>query len=413
MKPIRKITGAVLVLVMLLSMCMMSGCAILDLLPFGKYTVTFNLNGGELISGDLVQEVRKGEAAVAPVVEMERYDLSWDRNFTNVTEDITVNAIWEKAVMSSTEIAAYVQERTVTVNVVSITGGGGTGSGFFIDDQGTLVTNYHVIEGAAEISIQVEDGATYNVAQVVDFSQVYDLAILKIDYNSSAYLTLSEEPAQTGETVYAVGSALGTLTGTFTTGTVSSTDRTLGLINCLQMDAAISHGNSGGPLVNVYGEVLGVNSFSYTEGESLNLAIKVDHIRELPMDKHMTVNEYKEWYITESNRSWSPQDGEGGFYYSTINTYQTVTGAECLYSVDDQNQPFSGYIDMSNYYIYNYNASQYDQYISYLKAMGFEFDSDEVFRGGTSYYYINELTGHLIDMFVTSDGAQLWIWVYA
>jgi len=231
-----------------------------------------------------------------------------------------------------------------------------------------------------------------------------------VDYMGSKYLELCEDAAMAGETVYAVGSALGTLSGTFTTGTISSTSRTIGLIDCLQMDAAISHGNSGGPLVNEYGEVLGVNSFSYTDGESLNLAIKVDYIRQLPMDKNMTVNEYEEWFTTESSRSWSPQDDYGDFYYSTVNTYHAVTGASCLYSVTGEDYE-SGYHDMCDYYIYDYDMAEYDEYVAYLKSQGFLFDSDETFGGGISYYYYNDLSGVLVDLFVTSDNESLMIWV--
>ena len=108
-----------------------------------------------------------------------------------------------------------------------------------------------------------------------------------------------------------MGSALGTLTGTFTGGMVSSVSRTIGLIDCIQMDSAISSGNSGGPLVNEYGEVVGINAFSYINGENLNLAIKVATLDKLARDKNYTLNDYKEWYITEASRSFSPMDDSG------------------------------------------------------------------------------------------------------
>lgn len=409
----RKVLSLALALVMILSMCMLSGCSVLDMISgFGKHTVVFNLNGGTLVSGELVQEVKNGGSAVPPVAENGRMSLSWDKSFTDVKEDITVNAVWENTAMTSTEVAAYTQERTVTVYSTHINGSQASGSGFFIDNQGTMVTNYHVIEGSAALSVQVHDGGTYDVLQVVDFNPVHDLAILKVDYVSNNYLTLCPTPAQTGEVVYAVGSALGTLTGTFTTGTVSSTSRTIGLIDCLQMDAAISHGNSGGPLVNEYGEVLGVNSFSYVDGESLNLAIKADYINQMAMDKNWTVNEYEEWFTTESNRSWSPQDGEGNYFFSTVNTYHAVTGAACQFSVDEDGSMIPGYTDMCEYYIYNYDLANYDAYVAYLKTQGFVFDSDEVFGGGISYYYVNELSGMMIDLFVTTNNENLWIWAW-
>ena len=180
-------------------------------------------------------------------------------------------AQWTKVALSSTDLAEYVQERTVTVNVTKIAGDNTAGSGFFIDDEGTIVTNYHVIESATAMSVEVNSGGSYDVEEsIVDFSKIYDLAILKIDMTGNEYLDISKEDVKTGEQVYAVGSSLGTLTGSFTAGIVSSTSRIVGLIDCIQMDAAISSGNSGGPLVNVYGEVVGINAYSYINGENLN-----------------------------------------------------------------------------------------------------------------------------------------------
>ncbi|HPR39556.1 MAG TPA: trypsin-like peptidase domain-containing protein [Oscillospiraceae bacterium] len=374
------------------------------------YTVSFDLNGGELVSGETQQRVAEGSAAVAPEATNGRLELSWDKDFTNVTGDMTVTAQWNKAAMSTTDLAAYVQERTVTVNVETVTGNSAAGSGFFIDDQGTIVTNYHVIDGAVSMSVEVSDGATYSVQKIIDFSQVYDLALLKIDVSGNSYLELSTDGVKTGEQVYAVGSALGTLTGSFTAGTVSSTSRTVGMIDCIQMDAAISSGNSGGPLVDIYGDVVGINTYSYVDGENLNLAIKTSTLDVLSRDKNYTVNDYKEWYITESSRSYSPYDGTY-YYYSTVNTYQVVTGAECLYSVDTYGNYSEGYYECSEFDMYDYVVSEYDAYVAYLKSIGFVFQDSEIFDGGTSYYYMNEKDGILVDLFITLDNANLCIWV--
>ena len=232
------------------------------------------------------------------------------------------------------------------------------------------------------------------------------------------YLELAEKDARTGEQVYAVGSALGTLTGSFTGGMVSSTKRTYGEIDCIQMDAAISPGNSGGPLVNVYGEVVGINTASYTSGENLNLAIKVSELDRLAKDKNWSVKEFKEWYEQESSRSWSPtykkSDGSTGYLYSLVNNYQTVTGAKCLQSCDngEEGKKVDGYRDMFDYYIYEYNTSEYDKYVEYLKSIGFEYEDSETKDNwtGTSYYYYNEKDEIMIDLYVLKDFSQIWIW---
>ena len=413
MKTVTKALSIILIATMLLSL--LTGCG---LLRKPQYTVTFDPNGGELVSGSLTQTITKGESAVPPTLKNGRMELSWSGSWENIEADTTVTAQWTKVPMSTSDLAEYVQERTVTVNVSTLNGGGSTGSGFFIDDHGTIVTNFHVIDLAAEITVEAGTGGSYPVEYVVDFNNIYDMAILKIDWEGSPYLELATEPARTGDSVYAVGSALGELTGTFTAGTVSSTKRTYGKIDCIQMDAAISNGNSGGPLVNEYGEVVGINTASYVNGENLNLAIKIEQLSMLARDKNWTVREFKEWYETESSRSWSPvrtdSSGQRHYYYSLVNHYGQVTGAVCLYSVDELesgNDVHDGYLDMYDFYVYDYYSNQYDQYVEYLKSVGFEYQESEQFGGGTSYYYYNEKDEILVDLFILKDFSQIWIWV--
>lgn len=402
----RKINLVSLLTALLLCVALLSGC--------GSHTVTFDLNGGNLVSGELEQEVKDGEAAVPPEAENGRLALSWNGDYSNITEDTTITAEWTKVPMDTADLAEYVRERTVTVNVLTLNDRQNTGSGFFIDSDGTIVTNFHVINLAKEISVEIGSGATYQVQKVVDFSNTSDIAILKIDVTDQPYLELADEDTRVGEQVYAVGSALGSLTGSFTSGVVSSTSRQYGRSECIQMDAAISSGNSGGPLVNVYGEVVGINTASYTAGENLNLAIKVSTLENLSRDKNWTVTEYKEWYEQEASRSWSPvyyESGEATYLYSLVNNYQTVTGAVCRYSagLSSDSDQRTGYWDMYDRYIYNYDADQYDEYTAYLRNEGFEYQESENFKEGTSYYYYNEKDNIMLDLFVLKDFSQIWI----
>lgn len=330
----------------------------------------------------------------------------------------------QKMEMSSEEIAEYVQQRTVTVNVTTITGGTGSGSGFFIDAHGTIVTNYHVIDKGTSMTVQAVDGATYDVEQIVDFSPLYDLAILKISLENTPFLNFAPDEAKAGQTVYAVGSALGDLTGTFTAGMVSNTSRMIGKIDCLQMDAAISPGNSGGPLVNSRGEVVGINTFSRTAGENLNFAIKTSVLDSLQRDKNYTVNEFKEWYAKESSRSFSPFDGKN-YYYSLVNRYEAVTKATCISSIDGDLEDIAnylvgddlqdidiwdGFIDCSQIYMYEHDTEEYDKYVDYLKENGFVFQSDtQSTILGTDYLYLNEKDSILIILTVTYNGEYLFV----
>ena len=96
-----------------------------------EYTVTFDLNGGVLESGALVQTVREGESATPPEVSFGRKELTWDGDWQNVTEDRTVTAQWKKVAMESADLAEYVQDRTVTVNVTCFDGSTHRPSGLY------------------------------------------------------------------------------------------------------------------------------------------------------------------------------------------------------------------------------------------------------------------------------------------
>ena len=189
--------------------------------------------------------------------------------------------------------------------------------------------------------------------------------------------------------MYAVGSSLGILDGSFTSGTVSSTKRMHGKIECIQMDASIASGNSGCPLVNVYGEVVGVNAFSYTYGQNANMAIKIAMLDKLDQARNLSLAGYQEWYNKETSRSYSPFDSDLNYYYSTVNRYETVTGQKCLYSVTQDMQYETGYVDMCLDYGYSYVASELDQYTDYLNSIGFEYDT--ALSAENEYIYYSEI----------------------
>ena len=314
--------------------------------------------------------------------------------------------------MSAPDLAEYVQKRTVTINVKT-ENGSGTGSGFFIGDDGTIATSYHVIDGATEIKVEIFDGGTYSVQRIVDFNALYDVAIIKIDVENTPYLKLCDEKIRTGETVYAVGSSLGFLNGTFSNGMISSAARPVGIITCIQTTAPISEGNSGGPLVNAYGEVVGINAFSYARGNSLNLAVHIDHLQDLARNKNWTLNKFREWYDKEIHRSYKIYDVENDeFLDSKINTYQIVTGATCKYSTNDYDfsDKVSGYKEEYMLYWYDYKVDEFDKYTEYLSSVGFEYQKKEEYADGTSYYYMDTFNYYRADIFVTTDYVVVYIY---
>ena len=141
-----------------------------------------------------------------------------------------------------------------------------SGSGVFISDQGYILTNNHVVEGTREVSIVLSDG-TEQRAEIVGTDLYADIAVLKTDGNVPAVATLgNSDVLDPGESVIAIGSPLGNFKNTVTVGVVSAMGRSIDtgngyqIENLIQTDAAINHGNSGGPLVNLAGEVIGINT---------------------------------------------------------------------------------------------------------------------------------------------------------
>jgi S1-C subfamily serine protease len=158
-----------------------------------------------------------------------------------------------------------------------------TGSGFFISEDGHAVTCLHVLENAASAKITLLNGDEYDVLGAVAVSHENNLVILSIghgrrDFN---YLHLADSDIiKTGGIVYALGSPR-SLLNAITEGIVSNTDREVSGDSLIQFTAPISFGSGGSPVLNTLGQVIGVASSSFTHAQNLNLAIRVNYIKEL------------------------------------------------------------------------------------------------------------------------------------
>lgn len=164
--------------------------------------------------------------------------------------------------------------------------GGSLGSGFVVGEEGVIVTNYHVLEGATSAEVQFNDGRKEPVAGIFKVDHERDLIVFKINVPQGGVKSLSVAdslPAK-GINVATFGAPRG-LSFTTSEGIVSGlrNAKEVGHAagNYVQTTAAISGGNSGGPLVNMYGEVIGVNTFKRTDGESLNFAVSCLDIRDM------------------------------------------------------------------------------------------------------------------------------------
>ena len=155
----------------------------------------------------------------------------------------------------------------------------GTGTGFIVDNEGHVVTNAHVVDGASDLVVAFEDGREV-AATVVGQDDLLDIAVVRLDLPDGSGVPAvacfgDSETLRPGDQVVAIGSALGEFTNTVSEGTVNAKGRTLdggyGLSSLIQHDAEIWHGNSGGPLLNLRGEVVGVNAAGIS-GEMMGTA---------------------------------------------------------------------------------------------------------------------------------------------
>lgn len=183
------------------------------------------------------------------------------------------------------ETASLLQ--TVKKAVVTVRFGARLGSGFLVSSEGYLVTNFHVIDGSKG-TVQFASGDVAEV-NVVKIAPDHDFALLKTA-SGSDYPTLrlgDSSRCREGDSVFAVGSPQG-LQSTFTKGIVSAKDRRLPgvAVSFIQTDAAINHGNSGGPLINAAGEVIGINTATVEKfvAEGLNFAIAINDVKSLIED---------------------------------------------------------------------------------------------------------------------------------
>ena len=143
------------------------------------------------------------------------------------------------------------------------------GSGFFIDNNGLAVSNYHVFEGTSIGLEQIKLGGSdkaYKVEEIIKRSDDEDFILFRVNCDNTNYIPIAANKPQIGEKVYAIGSPRG-LENTFSSGEVSQWRAD----NVMQINAQIDHGSSGGALINEYGEVVGITSGTFADGSQANL----------------------------------------------------------------------------------------------------------------------------------------------
>ena len=203
-----------------------------------------------------------------------------------------------------------------------------SGSGFFIDKNGTLVTNYHVIKDTFAGVIQLCDGTVENIVNVLGYDEKLDIAILETTAKNTPAVTKSNEQIRVGENVYAIGYPeafiLGASSSTFTTGMVSM-NRSVNGYNYIQSTVDITNGNSGGVLINKYGEAVGITTagINLEKIYYMNLSIPIQRVDTIQRN----VNESLEITTKRHHPVYVTYMADGYTYNVQSITYETKTDA--------------------------------------------------------------------------------------
>lgn len=252
------------------------------------------LGGG--IGGGVAAAINGSSGGTAQVAVSDRAENSGG-------SEVTTTKVKAGDTMTSSQIYSTYGKSVVSVNIKT-SQGEGAGTGFFISKEGYILTCHHVINGATAISVVTQDSTSYE-AEVVGSDSDLDTAVLKIknpgDTTFPAVVLGDSTTLTVGDNVTAIGNALGTLANTLTTGVVSAKDRAISMsdgtaMNLLQTDCTVNSGNSGGPLFNQYGEVIGIVNAKYSSSggsmfnsneasiEGIGFAIPINDVQDILSD---------------------------------------------------------------------------------------------------------------------------------
>jgi len=243
---------------------------------------------------------------------------------------ITINSSTDFSSIAENVAPAIVGVLSTTTSSESV------GSGVCVAPGGYILTNAHVLSNAGNISLHLYDGTTA-IAELIYSDSASDIAILKSN-KSMPYLNLSTEAPKVGEDVMAVGTPLSLLLKhSFTKGIVSALNRTLAVSslagesymhNLIQHDASLNPGNSGGPLVNDKGEVVGINTLKITSGEGIGFAIPTQNFSSI-LNSFVTSINYETPYL-----------GVFGYDAEIANYYQLTNVENGVYVINiDETSP--------------------------------------------------------------------------
>ncbi len=312
-----------------------------------------------------------------------------------------------------------------------------SGSGFFIDSEGTAITNFHVVEGASKAYIMLADEeSVYEVSGVLQYSKENDWAVIKVNGSGFSYLPVNTKDAlTTGSTVYALGSPRG-IQNTFSEGIISNSKRTIGTTPYIQITVPISHGSSGGALLNKYGEAIGITSAGIDDAQNLNFAVPLSIVDMSKSSYVMSFDEFNNIIgMIDSGSGNSGSTGSGSNTgssqqqaFDTLKTHilrgsnftvgdrpsireveRTSDGDEMWY-IMSYDQAYNWiYISMSYYsdYYIVHMATKIDP-VSQECSIIYKYDEDYTYNdyGGESYFRTNQVTSNVSIGMTQTEGSS-------
>jgi len=233
----------------------------------------------------VINAIKKSTPAVVSIVVSQDITIS-QRNRSKLFEDFCSDPFFRNFLGSQCETSSSTPapQQTIKQQVAA-------GTGFLVSVDGLIVTNKHVVDvEQAEFTVLTNNGGKYS-ARILSKDPLHDLALVKIDGKNFPILTLGDsDKTQIGQSVIAIGNALGEFSNTVSRGVVSGLSRSIvaragtgseKLDKLIQTDAAINPGNSGGPLLNLRGEVLGINTAIAAGAQSVGFAIPVNQMKKM------------------------------------------------------------------------------------------------------------------------------------
>jgi S1-C subfamily serine protease len=259
---------------------------------FSTIVLVYMIVSAILLNGAIVKQQLDYNNVAKKISDVKSSETDTQSKLSELTENLiatqqSLNLVNESLKSELKEIKASTSEDFSGIiedslkAVVTIRTDVGQGTGFFISNDGFIVTNAHVLSGAKELYILDYQQNQYS-AELIGYNTTFDLVLLKISGNYSKLTIGNSKDVQIGEKVIAIGNPLG-LQFSVSEGIVSAMDRAgENNINAyIQTDAALNPGNSGGPLINKQGEVIGINNFKVGGGENIGFALESNYIKQV------------------------------------------------------------------------------------------------------------------------------------